>query len=220
MIPIRGGGEFRRRSDGGGYAAIDRGSASPWAGVWPFVERRNNRLERPRDELNRGTFPGAFGSNESQPAANDLLVDLPFRFHDRYADRVSSIEGVFFEASRELPGALITSVEWDESLVSPYADVKVAVRLDGAPSWSARPATAPGQKGQLYVFDEPRANRDPNARKNEIFVRAKRVEVRVYMTFKPGALYNDAWKRPAVVSALRVRYRQPIRSVRREELVR
>lgn len=220
MIPIRGGGEFRRRSDGGGYAAIDRGNASPWAGVWPFVERHNNRLERPRDELNRGTFPGAFGSNESQPAGNDLLVDLPFRFHDRYADRVSSIEGVFFEATRELPGALITTVEWDETLVSPYADVKVAVRLDGAPSWSARPATAPGQKGQLYVFDEPRANRDPNARKNEIFVRAKRVEVRVYMTFKAGALYNDAWKRPAVVGALRVRYRQPIRSVRREELVR
>ncbi|MCA8921508.1 MAG: hypothetical protein KDD82_06835 [Planctomycetes bacterium] len=219
-IPIRGGRDLRKFTDGGGYAAVDRGAASPWAGVWPFVESGNNQLTRPEDELARGAFPGAFGSNESQPVANDLLVDLPFRFHDRYADRVSSIEGVFFEATRELPGALITTVEWDESLPSPYCEVKVAVRLDGAPSWSARPASEPGQPGQLYVFDEPRSSRDPNAKKNEVFVHAKRVEVRVYLTFKPGALYNDAWKQPAVVGAVRIGYRQPLRSLRREELVR
>ncbi|MEZ6183863.1 MAG: hypothetical protein R3F62_02510 [Planctomycetota bacterium] len=219
-IPVRGAGDFRDWDDGGGYAVIDRGNATPWAGVWPYVERNNQILRRPLDELGRGCLASAFGSNESVPAQNDLLVDLPFRFHDRYADRVNTYEGVFFEAARELPGALITTIDWDESLPNPYCEVKVAVRLDGGPSWSARPATAPGQPGQLYVFNEPRSSADPNAAKNEIYVRAKRVEVRVYMTFKPSAFYNDAWKEPAVVGAVRVHYRQPIRSVRREELVR
>jgi len=157
-------------------------------------------------------FNLAFGSSVTTPGQNDLLIDLPFRAHDRYADRISSREGVYFQAAREIPGGFVTTVDWDETLPSPYCEVKLAVRLDGAPSWDAEPADAPSQPGKLYLFDDP-------AEANEVFLRADRVELRVYVTFKAGAIYADAWKVPALVGAVRVRYRQPTSSLRREERV-
>ena len=211
LVPIRGGDEFRDKRVGGGFMAIERGRGR-WAGVWPYVDLDRGALRRPVDLEERGTFPFAFGSDLTTPAANDLLVDLPFRAHDRYAPRTSSLQGVFFQAAKELGGAFVTSVEWDEQLPDPYCEVKVALRLDGDPGWDAEPATAPGQAGRLYLFDDPR-------RANEVMLRAERVELRVYITFKPGALYNDAWKRAAVVGAVRVKYRQPLRVLRHEERV-
>ena len=117
---------------------------------------------------------------------------------------------MFFQTARELPGSLILSVDWDEHLWTPYNEVKVAVRLDGGPSWDSKPTKKPGLSGRLYLFDDPKE-------KNEIFVRANRVEVRVYVTFKKDAFTNDAWKRAAIVGGLRIKYRQPTQTIRREE---
>lgn len=213
-VPVRAlHGDWRAE----GYVAVDRGPGSqprwaeqPFFGVFPFADRKKDHLVRPVDAFGRGVFDHAFGSNAVAPQAGDLLVDLPFRAHDRYADRTWSYDGVFFQTARELPGAYVTRVEWDETLPSPYCEVKVAVRLDGAPSWDAEPADRPGLANRLYVFDDPR---EPN----EVMVRADRVELRVYITFKPGAFYEDAWKRAALVGAIRVHYRQPTTSIRREE---
>lgn len=214
-VPIRGTrGDFREAD---GYVAIDRGPGSharwaeqPFLGALPYARQRRDHLVRPIDAFAAGAFDHAFGSEPAQPRAGDLLIDLPFRPHDLYAPRVWSYEGVFFSAARELPGAYVTKVDWDETLPSPFCEVKVAVRLDGAPSWDADPADQPGLAGRLYLFDDPR---EPN----EVLVRATRVELRVYLTFKPGAFYSDAWKRGPLVGAVRVHYRQPIQSLRREE---
>jgi hypothetical protein len=214
-VPVRvPQGDFR---DAYGYVAVDRGyqsyarwSDQPYPGVLPFVGKKNDHLERPIDAFGRGTFDHAFGGEVVQPQARDLLIDLPFRVHDRYADRTWSYDGVFFQAGKELPGAYVEKVDWDETLPSPYCEVKVAVRLDGAPSWDAEPADRPGLPGRLYVFDDPKEA-------NEVLCRADRVELRVYLTFKPQAFYEDAWKLGALVGAVRVHYRQPTRSLRREE---
>lgn len=215
-LPVRAlRGEWR--SDG--YVAVDRGADShprwaeqPFFGAFPYASRGrgDDHLVRPVDMLDRGVFAHAFGSNAAPPQAGDLLIDLPFRPHDRYADRTWSYEGVFFHSARELTGAYVTRVEWDETLPSAFCEVKVALRLDGAPAWDAEPADRPGLAGRLYLFDDPR---EPN----EVMVRADRVELRVYLTFKPGAFYEDAWKRAALVGAVRVRYRQATQSIRREE---
>lgn len=206
-------GEWRQE----GYVAVDRGPNSqprwaeqPFFGVFPYASRKNDHLVRPIDSLDRGVFDHAFGSNAAAPVAGDLLVDLPFRPHDRYADRTWSYEGIFFQSARELTGAYVTHVDWDEVLPGPYCEVKVAVRLDGAPAWDAEPADRPGLSNRLYLFDDPR---EPN----EVLVRADRIELRVYLTFKPGAFYDDAWKRAALVGAVRVHYRQATQSLRREE---
>ena len=125
---------------------------------------------------------------------------------------VDSLNGVFFAAARELPGALIESVTWDEVLPDPLCEVKVAVRLDGGPAWNTFPASAgqPGQRGKVYLFDDPRGD-------NRILLRADRVELRVYLTFRRGAFQSDAWKEAQTVGAVRINYRQPTQTVRREE---
>ncbi len=201
-------GPFRERD---GYAAIDRGGGLPFAGILPFEARQGNRaLIRPVDLLGRGCYPAAFGAAPGVPQAGDLLVDLPFRVHDRYADGVSSLDGVFLQAGRELPGAFVEAVTWDEQLPNPFCEVKVLARVDGAPGWDGPRANGPGQAGRLYVFDDPR-------QPNRIELRANRVELRVHLTLKAGAYLEDAWKQGALVGAVRVRYRQPVQVLRREE---
>ena len=62
-----------------------------------------------------------------QPDRGSLLVDMPFRSHDRYRDRVSSLEGVFFQFSRELPGSLVLDVTWDVDEATTTFPVQVTV---------------------------------------------------------------------------------------------
>jgi hypothetical protein len=204
---------FRDGTDGG-YLALDPGGGAPFAEIYPYEQRVRRQkqwyFERPVDRFDRGAFRSAFGSGTGTIGDGSLLFDLPFRVHDRYADRKSSLQGVFFQFSRELPASLITSVEWDELLPTPFTEVKVAVRLDGVPSWDAKPTATPGRAGRLYLFDDPQ-------KPNQIFVRANRVEIRVYLTFKPQAFERDAWKRGAQVGRVQLKYRQPTRTIRREE---
>lgn len=218
--PLRGQRPFREGGDGG-YLRIGAdydqpARILPYARFWgPTRWNPNPCFVRPTDALGRGTFESAFGANPAAPVAGELLVDMPFRHHDRYRDAVDSLEGVFFQASRELPGSFVERVTWEEHL-PPHsrAEVKVAVRIDGAPGWDATPwADAPGQRGRLYVFDDPGAD-------NRIGLAAERVELRVYLTFLAGAFAQDAWKDGALVGAVEVQYRQPTQSLRREERAR
>jgi hypothetical protein len=188
-------------------------------------------LKRPRDTLDRGCFRGSFGTLPKDPAneapkAGDLVLDLPFRAHDRYNPRVDSLEGVFFEAARELPGAYVQDVTWDSSddpriaARNLYAEVRVALRVDGGPAWDSEEVpillsgeTPSGVRDKLYLLRDP-------TKANKLLLKADRIELRVYPTFKQGAFENDAWKTTSVVDAVRVGYRRPIRVRRREELVR
>ncbi len=213
--PIRGDRAFREGVDGGylrvGADVTGDGRVLPYRRLVPRG-RNGAYFERPLDRLDRGVLRSAFGTQPTAPQAGELLVDLPFRHHDRYRDGLDSLQGLFFQASRELPGAFVERIEWDEHL-PPHsrADVKVAVRIDGEPSWDATPvADGPGQRGRLYLFDDPRAD-------NLIGLRAERVELRVFLTFRPGAFDDDGWKDGALVGRVQVHYRQATQSLRREE---
>jgi len=192
-----------------GYAAVDAGRGRGIAELLPYDEVDGVALRRPPDRLGRGAFRGAFGTGRAALRNRALLVDFPFRAHDRYADGVDSLQGVFFQATRELPNAFVTRVTWDEALPSRFADVRVAVRIDGRPGWDGEVARGPGERDRIYLFDDPDAE-------NLVGVAGDRVEVRVYPTFHPGAFAAGRWKEGAVVGAVRVAYRQQTTTVRRE----
>lgn len=204
-------GDWRERW---GYAAVDRGregrARGPWAGVLAYDGCDRGSVRLPVDHLGARCFPAAFGTEAVVPVAGDLLVDLPHRLHDRPAATTRSFEGVLWQAAREVPGGYLLKVDWDEQLPTAWAEVRVAVRVDGAPAWDGPRATAPGQTGVIHVLDDPRA---PNL----LLLPCERVEVRVTLTFKPGALEAGGWKRGAILSALRVHYRQATRTLRAEE---
>jgi hypothetical protein len=188
-----------------GYFAVDRGRSAPYAEVRSYAKIRDLALEPPRDVFGQPAFRGAFGSGRVELRENELLIELPFRVQDRYEPRVNSLQGVFLQVGRELGGSRLLGLDWSEHLPNPYCEVVVTARADGAPGWGADP-----EKHPLFVFTDPKAP-------NPLNRRADRVELRVALTFKPDAFYQDGWKQAAVVGALRVRYRQPTQSLRREE---
>jgi hypothetical protein len=205
--------------------AIDRGGGNGVLELLPIRSRVKDTLYRPRDALDRGAFRGAFGSGvvNPEPMPGELLFDFPFRYQDRYQPRVRSIEGVFFEATKELPGAFFESITWEADLPNPYTKVILAVRVDGAPDWDAEPAKReePGQKGKLYLFDSPQEA-------NQLLLRGDKVEIRAYLTYKPQAFLpgvaqpggqGDGWKQTPILRAIRLTYRQPTRVRRHEELM-
>lgn len=208
------------------YLAVDRGQGQGILEMLPIKNRQGDRLFLPRDQYDRGAFRGAFGSGIANPEIlpRELLFDFPFRYIDRYAPRVSSIEGVFFEATKELPGAFFESITWEADHPNPYTKVVIAVRVDGTPGWDDEPSkpSEPGQKGRLYLFDDPKEA-------NKILLKGDKVEVRAYLTFKPQAFLpgavpegewkGDGWKQTPVLRAIRLTYRQPTRIRRREELM-
>ena len=206
---------FRSEAEGGGYVRAERGPTLE-PSIHPYLRysagRGRSRFERPIDRWGRGAFSGAFGTALDAPSPGALLIDQPFRHHDRYADRTSSVEGVFLQVSKELPGSFVTNVAWTDLRPTPYAQIKVAVRIDGAPNWDAPPVQAgqSGLPGRLYVFDTPGGA-------NRIDLPATRVEVRIYFRFDGRGWRDDGWKDGAVLRALEVHYRQASRSLRREE---
>jgi hypothetical protein len=195
------------------FVGVDRGGGAGIEGVLPIDLQQGPALLRPRDRFGKGCYRSAFGSGSvGALEGGELLFDWPFRYHDRYAPEVSSLDGVFFAAGKELPGALFESITWDATLPNPWTKVVVAVRVDGAPSWDASPERAHGEKAKrLYVFDDPKGA-------NRIDVHGDRVEMRVYLTYKSGAFLEDGWKETPVLKAVRLTYRQPTRVRRREEL--
>jgi hypothetical protein len=193
-----------------GYVAVDLGRSQDYAEVLAYTQIDDEGLERPRDVFGNRAFRSAFGSGRYALRPNTLLIELPYRFHDRAQRGVRSFDGVFLQVGRELPGSRLQSLDWSEHLPNPYCEVRVLARADGAPTWDDTPATAPGVAGGLYVFSDPMAP-------NQLGLRANRIELRVVPTYKPRAFYEDGWKQGAVVSALRVRYRQATRTLRREE---
>jgi hypothetical protein len=198
------------------YAALDRGQGNGPVELLPLKTQRGNFLLRPRDRFDRGTFRGSFGTavESPDPLPGDLLFDWPARYFDRYQPLVSSLEGAFLEVTKELKGAYFESVTWDAVAPNPYTRLLVAVRIDGAPSWDAVPAKEEdvGTPGKLYLFEDPK-------KENKILVRGDRIEVRVYMTYKPRAFFLDGWKQSPDLKQIKVTYRQPTRVRRREEML-
>jgi hypothetical protein len=198
------------------YVAIDRGQGQGLLELLPIKYQKGNFLVRPRDRWDRGTFRGSFGSGvvSPDPGPGEVLFDWPFRYFDRYQARSESIEGVFFEATKEAKGAYFESITWDAPVTNPFQRILVAVRVDGGPSWDAEPAKLEetGTPGRLYVFDDPKKD-------NKILVRGDRVEVRIYATLKPGAFAQDSWKQTPIIKRIQLTYRQPTRVRRREEML-
>jgi hypothetical protein len=247
----RGALEFKEHD---GYIALDRGDVGAdkrfekaYVEALPYRRRQGAQLVRPRDSFDRGCFRASFGTDVANPppGGEDLVVDLPFRAHDRWNPRVDSIEGVFFEAERELPGSYFYDVKWwatddprspawkhvdapggtwipdfsgSGRFRNPFLSVMVAARIDQRVGWDAE-TVPPDQDGELPpgITDKLYLFTDPT-KKNLLLLAGHELQLRLYTTFKHGAFENDGWKSVPIVDAIWARYRKPVRVLRREEM--
>lgn len=190
-----------------GFLGLDAEEGGGIAELLPYERVRARRLERPSDDRNRGAFRGAFGTATVRLDEGDLAYAFPFRFHDRFARGIESDEGVFWEArwsppgAGETGGAFFRTIEVDAGRPNADVEVKLAVRIDGAPAWDAAPTN---ERGGLYFFEDAT---QPCA----IEVAGRQIELRIFLTWKKDAYRRGTWKDTARVDAVRIKYVAPVR---------
>ncbi len=190
-VPCRNPGRIPRE----GYIQVAKTDGS--GEIVPY-RLRGNSLWRYRDIYGNPVFRSAFGTTESGFGGSDLGIYIPFRYHDLYEANKESRQGVYYYAANTVNYAYFNSITWDADI--PLETVtKVQVRIDGEPDWDAQPSNV---KGGLFEFIDPGGD-------NVIGVMGQVVELRVYLTYAPGAFASDAWKDTPVVRSISLKYYQP-----------
>lgn len=216
----RGGRGFSPQD---GYVAVDRGGGEGFLDVIAYERLGGTRLRRPDDRFGRGVFEHSFGSGgRGRIGAGDLLVGLPFRFHDRYEDNRTSLKGTYLQFSRTFEGAFFESIEWDVLHPNPYTQIVVRVRVDGKPAFDRPRVKDPRTRGGLFIFKDPPVvsrvvARPGDDKSRKLGVSGDQIDIQVWLTYQPGAFFNDGWKQTPIVSAIRLKYFQPTQVRSHEE---
>jgi|GEM_PF-3539539 len=197
VVPSRSFGRVPYQPGGRGVAFLacyDAGGR--FLGVLPTRAARY----RYADNYGAPCFDSAFGTQHLTGATPAFALAIPYRYIDLYGERTWSSQGVYFEARRVIPRARFLSVHWDAD-TPPGTRVIVAVRVDGTPSWDAEPAK-PDEKdkrGKLLLFSNPEGE-------NFIGVTGSKIEVRVYLTYIPGAYEQGLWKETPTLRSITIEY--------------
>ena len=165
------------------------------------------------NEPEAGLLRGRYGTMPAGHAQGALVLEMPFRYWDRYAARQDSGEQTFYGFSLDLPGAYFQELLFDERKTVEHVDLQVLARTDPAIPWNADPATTQG----LFLFDEGTAENPGVIRRS-----GRGLDVRVLFRYLPGAfnstLSSHDWKSSAELHNLRVNYMDETRIASREEL--
>jgi hypothetical protein len=158
-----------------------------------------------------GIFRGSFGTLPKAHSSGEIAVLLPFRYFDGYRPNADVPEMVYFQSGFAARDAYWDRITWEQEVPDEaYQEVRVYVRVDGAPAWDAEPTNKPGG---LYVFTDPAAE-------NVLGCQGDSIEVRVYFVYKENAFQSTSWKSTPKFKNLEVRYAQPLRVLLHEELPR
>ncbi|MCE9634156.1 MAG: LamG domain-containing protein [Planctomycetes bacterium] len=141
-------------------------------------------------------FRGRFGTTPAGYQQGDVVLAMPWRHYDRYAERSDDPENAYSQFSWTKSNAIWKRVTWDENPVK-NVEVIALVRFSGGPAWDADKIIRVGQE------EIPKSNRnaflyeitDPKA-ENLLNVEADRIEVRLMVRFAKGAYDRNMTPRP------------------------
>ena len=160
-----------------------------------------------------GLLRGRYGTRPAGHQQGALVLEMPFRYWDRHAERQDTGEQSFYGFSLDLPGAWFRQIVFDERRQVDNVDLQLLVRTDPSIPWSANPATTPG----LFLFDEATADKPGVIRRS-----GRGLDVRVLFRYLPGAfsslLNTHDWKASPELHSLRVDYLDETRVASREDL--
>jgi hypothetical protein len=161
-------------------------------------------------------FRGRFGTIPAAANQGDLVIAMPFRVYDRYAEHADDPEQSYLELSWTKHGAIWKRITWDADPIK-FVEVVALVRFSGGPAWDAdkiihvgqEPIPTEDRRKWLYQIVDPKAE-------NLLNVEADRVEVRIGIRYDKGAfdpygtaIAPDYWKESPQIRKMVVEYVAP-----------
>jgi hypothetical protein len=147
-------------------------------------------------------FRGRFGTVPVKHE-NALVLEIPFRYWDRYPGTNETSELAYFGATKSVPGATWTKLRWrcreDKVFETEFSDkvrVLLEVRADGNPAWDGPRGNGPNAiRTFYYEWGTLKRGEDGlEMQVDDLNLRASQLEIRVYVLFEEGAYFEDAWK--------------------------
>ena len=161
-----------------------------------------------------GLFRGRFGTQPGAHDAQAIVLEMPFRYWDRYADRQDAADLSWYGLSLDLPGAFFNQLVFEEYKPNEYTDIEVLARTDPNVPWSADP----GKTAGLFLFGD-----SDEGEPNSIATAGEGLGIRVLFRYLSGAfdpltLRAHGWKSTPQLRSLSVSYLDQTRVLTREEL--
>lgn len=156
----------------------------------------------------RGLFRGRYGTRIGGHQASEFVLDMPFRYWDRYSPESDDPELSFYEFAVNQPGAFFTDLSWRHKFAKPNLGMRIACRLDPRVRWDA---PAQEQKGRIRYFDSESGQTEGKTNAVRLDVNGDGMDARVYFIYQPEAfdpvdLRSNAWKETPILEMADVGY--------------
>lgn len=215
----------------GGYVRVDDGLPETPDRIVAYMANGNLVLdEATRDPL----FTGCFGTQRGRTVRGSL-IDLPFRYFDRYdVGHVTPHLQHFTRAVRK-PGAFWRRLSWEPGAWAegaalrngPPPLIRVLVRFNGEPVWQDAAARKDGAEAKRAAAGRVTLLSDPVPPDGfALDVAADEIELRVLFFWPEGAygplgpgLFSDTWKVAPRLRSLVIEYQDRNEVLHREECV-
>jgi type II secretory pathway pseudopilin PulG len=186
-----------------------------------WTRQRNSGLEMPiassvpgaHDQRGGPLFRGRYGTSPDAHLADTPVIQFPYRYWDRWAERADASELAYFALCADQPGAWWREGFWqDQGAAAPGPHIGVLMRADQAVPWDAEPSDG----GPLRLEYEGMPEGKPHA----YGIVADRMEFRVFVKHEPSSFdfingTAHGWKTVPRLRLLGLRSYAPGRTLRR-----
>ncbi len=167
-----------------------------------------------KGEEKGGVFRGRFGTTASAHDNQAIVVEIPFRYWDRYAESQDNPELSYFGFAVNAPGAYFDSFGYEERRPSNNVQIVALVRTEPDVPWTTDMSRMPPG---LMRFEEGMPNKQPHA----IHKHGSSLEARFYFrflgnSFDPVNLTQHEWKTSPELLSTEVRYYDETQVLMRE----
>ena len=167
-----------------------------------------------------GIFRGRYGTTPGSHDTGSIVMNLPFRYWDRYAPESDDPALAFYSFAVDEGDGFFDQLVWSHRFEQPGLGMTVACRLDDRLPWSTPVENA---KGKLLVFDAKQGRGQRVENKVPLRVSGRGLEVRVFFRYLPNAfdpvnLTRHDWKETPHLLDIGVTYAVQPRVFRREIL--
>jgi hypothetical protein len=151
----------------------------------------------------RGLFRGRYATAAQNGGIGEAVIQFPFRYWDRYAERSDDPELGYFQLTHDEGPVHFRSLRWRQEATDPRVDLLCTVRVDGKLGFDEAPLPAAGLWQLRTASGDQAMHRLDHS--------GSRIEIRFQAAYRAGAVdmatYRaHGWKTTARVEDVRLEY--------------